>query len=97
MHDPVSAKAVAEVVQILDSSCQVDLILYVYANYFVASRRLHLFLWTLLNGEEGRQSGGASNREKEIFAAIASILHSVKGSEDVVDGAKSKVGAFYIM
>lgn len=69
---------------------------YVYANYFVASRWVHLFLSTLLHGEEGRQSGGASNGEKEIFTAIASILYSVKGSEDVVDGAKSKVGDFHI-
>lgn len=72
-----------------------ETVLYVYANYFLASRRLHLFLLTLLHGE-GQQCGGSSNREKEIFIAIASILHSAKGSEDVVDGAKSKVGDFYM-
>ncbi|XP_073117813.1 sister chromatid cohesion protein PDS5 homolog A isoform X8 [Elaeis guineensis] len=52
--------------------------------------RLHLFLSTLLHGDEGRQSGGVSNWKKESFTAIVSILHSIKSSEDVVDEAKSK-------
>lgn len=64
------------------------------ANCFVASRRLHLFLSTLLHGDEGWQSGSVSNWNKESFTATVSILHSIKSSEDVVDGAKSKVGDF---
>ncbi|XP_008805490.2 sister chromatid cohesion protein PDS5 homolog A isoform X2 [Phoenix dactylifera] len=52
--------------------------------------RLHLFLSTLLHGDEGQQSGSVSNKKKESFTAIVSILHSIKSSEDVVDGAKSK-------
>ncbi|XP_020090102.1 sister chromatid cohesion protein PDS5 homolog A isoform X1 [Ananas comosus] len=52
--------------------------------------RLHLFLSAVLLGDEGLQPGGVSNSKQESFITIASIFHSIKCSEDLVDGKKSK-------
>ncbi|CAL9087272.1 unnamed protein product [Musa acuminata var. zebrina] len=51
--------------------------------------RLNLFLSSLLHGDEGSQSGAFPNQRKESYNAIFSIFHSIKNSEDIVDGLKS--------
>uniref|UniRef100_A0A6V7QRS0 Sister chromatid cohesion protein PDS5 homolog A n=1 Tax=Ananas comosus var. bracteatus TaxID=296719 RepID=A0A6V7QRS0_ANACO len=47
-------------------------------------------LTAVLLGDEGLQPGGVSNSKQESFITIASIFHSIKCSEDLVDGKKSK-------
>lgn len=67
-----------------------ETIFFGYANLFVASRRLSLFLSLLLHADEGCQSDAFLNRRKDSYNAILSILQSIKNSEDV-DGVKSNV------
>lgn len=52
---------------------------------------MNLFLSSLLHGDEGSQSGAFPNQRKESYNAIFSIFHSIKNSEDIVDGLKSNV------
>lgn len=60
---------------------------YIYQEAF--SRRLHLILSILL-GEEGLQHS-VPGMKKESFTTIISIFKSIKCSQDVVDGNKTKV------
>ncbi|XP_077237607.1 sister chromatid cohesion protein PDS5 homolog A-like isoform X2 [Tasmannia lanceolata] len=53
-------------------------------------RMLHLFLSVLMHGHEDGKSQVSPNKELEGVSAIISIFQSIKCSEDVVDGAKSK-------
>ncbi|KAJ6833750.1 sister chromatid cohesion protein PDS5-like protein A [Iris pallida] len=52
--------------------------------------RLHLFLSMLLYGDEIGQTEGGPDKKNERFTSVASIFHSIKCSEDVVDREKSK-------
>ncbi|XP_073010251.1 sister chromatid cohesion protein PDS5 homolog A isoform X2 [Typha latifolia] len=52
--------------------------------------RLHLFLSVLLHGDEGSQAGSVPSRKSESFTTIVSIFRSIKCSEDLVDGKRSK-------
>lgn len=55
-------------------------------------RQLHLFLSMFMHRDEDGKSQISKDQEKESIAAINSIFHSVKQSEDAVDATKSKVG-----
>jgi hypothetical protein len=60
---------------------------YIYDQTF--SRRLYLILSILL-GEEGLQHS-VPGMKKDSFTTIISIFKSIKSSQDVVDGSKTKV------
>jgi len=60
---------------------------YIYEKTF--SRRLYLILSILL-GEEGLQHS-VPGMKKDSFTTIISIFKSIKSSQDVVDGNKTKV------
>lgn len=60
---------------------------YIYEKTF--SRRLHL-IFSILLGEEGLQHS-VPGMKKDSFTTIISIFKSIKSSQDVVDGNKTKV------
>ena len=64
------------------------MLVYIFIKKLFA-RRLHLILSILL-GEEGLQHSVPSMK-KESFTTIISIFKSIKCSQDVVDGNKTKV------
>nr|GMD40858.1 sister chromatid cohesion protein PDS5 homolog A isoform X1 [Ipomoea batatas] len=53
-------------------------------------RQLHLFLSMFMHRDDDGKSQISKDQEKESIAAINSILHSVKQSQDAVDATKSK-------
>ncbi|XP_077217250.1 sister chromatid cohesion protein PDS5 homolog A-like isoform X2 [Tasmannia lanceolata] len=53
-------------------------------------RQLHLCLSVLMHGHEDGHSQVSPNKEPGSISAIISIFQSIKCSEDVVDGMKSK-------
>ncbi|XP_068637108.1 sister chromatid cohesion protein PDS5 homolog A-like isoform X2 [Aristolochia californica] len=52
-------------------------------------RQLHLFLSAMMHGYEEGKSGSSPN--KETLYAVVSIFHSIKNSEDYVDGKSTKI------
>lgn len=68
--------------------------IYIFLNFSLlcVSRKLYIFLSMLVLGDEDSKSEAGTDKEKEGISAIISIFQSIKFSEDIVDGSKTKVG-----